>query len=383
MKFGKELAKLCVAHPRCKNFFLNYKELKRSLNNIDKQHGDRTQAQRRSLGGPRLSQEEEAQAQFKELLRHELEKINNFVELQYEVINGELKAWLRLTSEGRREIEERDISKLDKLASDIATLDVFIQANFTGFQKIVKKCDKRCGTAYMSWFMPNVEAAPFRQWDLDVLKAQLDKLRSRQGGSSGGPPQLAPILETPSPDKAEVVPDAGQASVAPSAVEKAPSSTGFLSKSFNDCLVAFGLKQTSGQSQAATADTLLRVEVKTPLANERTLLRWLRSAVLLSTLSAFLSSGQHPASQVNGLLMAGVSLLFVFWPAGVFWQRSSDLAKVPSKQPVTDKTLSQVLAFALITILASVLIIQAFVEAAEVASVEGGTTNSTYSTAVR
>merc|ERR1711972_529965 len=106
-------------------------------------------------------------------------------------------------------------------------------------------------------------------------------------------------------------------------------------------------------------DAVLRVEVKTPMANERTLLRWLRSAVLLSTLSAFLSSRQNTASQLNGVLLAGVSLLLVFWPMSVFIQRSLDLARVPSRQPVTDKTLSQVLALSLITMLVCVLIIQA------------------------
>lgn len=369
MKFGKELARLCVAHPRYKNFFLNYKELKRSLNDMDAQQSDRAQVQRRTPGGRRLSHEEEAQAQFKELLRHELEKINNFVDLQYEVINGELKTWLRFSSDGLRELQGKDIEKLDKLATDIATLDVFVQANFTGFQKILKKCDKRYGTAYKSWFMPNVEAAPFMQWDLDVLKEQLEKLRCRQGGSSGGPPPLVPIIEAATPVVVPETTHANKTSVvetpAASTVVASPS---FFRRSLNGCLGVLGLKQ-SGTRGNALDDPSLRVEVKTPLANERTLLRWLRSAVLLSTLSAFLSSSHHPASQVNGLLMAGLSLLYVVWPAGVFYHRSVEMAQVPHKQPVTDKTLSQVLAFALIAILVCVLVIQAFVDAIEVAAV--------------
>jgi uncharacterized membrane protein YidH (DUF202 family) len=120
------------------------------------------------------------------------------------------------------------------------------------------------------------------------------------------------------------------------------------------CICTADNAGSSGQK-----DAVLRVEVKTPMANERTLLRWLRSAVLLSTLSAFLSSRQHTASQLNGVLLAGVSLLFVFWPMSVFRQRSLDLAKSTSRQPVTDKTLSQVLALSLITMLVCVLIIQA------------------------
>merc|ERR1711953_1250936 len=48
----------------------------------------------------------------------------------------------------------------------------------------------------------------------------------------------------------------------------------------------------------ASKERELRVDAKTPMANERTLLRWLRSAVLLSSVSALLSSFPDIAARI-------------------------------------------------------------------------------------
>lgn len=108
----------------------------------------------------------------------------------------------------------------------------------------------------------------------------------------------------------------------------------------------------------------LRVDPKTPMANERTLLRWLRSAAFLTTLSAFLASQSDSASQLNALLLAFVSLLFVFWPLFMFCRRSHDIssASALSRQPKVDRALPQALALSLVVILLAVLLIQAVFE---------------------
>ena len=73
-------------------------------------------------------------------------------------------------------------------------------------------------------------------------------------------------------------------------------------------------------------DPELRVDMKTLLASERTILRWLRSAILLSTLSAYLTSQDGDAARLNGFLLALVATLFSIWPAMAFYRRSVDMA---------------------------------------------------------
>merc|ERR1712014_351791 len=94
-------------------------------------------------------------------------------------------------------------------------------------------------------------------------------------------------------------------------------------------------------------DAELRVDAKTPMANERTLLRWLRSAVLLSALSAFLSSCAELGSRINGFLLALVSLLFVFGPLASFRHRSQEIGDPKAKKPRQDYVLQQMLGWSL------------------------------------
>eukprot|EP00442_Polarella_glacialis_P056368 CAMPEP_0115067820 /NCGR_PEP_ID=MMETSP0227-20121206/11617_1 /TAXON_ID=89957 /ORGANISM="Polarella glacialis, Strain CCMP 1383" /LENGTH=141 /DNA_ID=CAMNT_0002453959 /DNA_START=55 /DNA_END=480 /DNA_ORIENTATION=- len=107
--------------------------------------------------------------------------------------------------------------------------------------------------------------------------------------------------------------------------------------------------------KAVNKDSNLKTDSKVPLAIERTLLRWLRSAVILSSLSAFLSSFSDMASKVNGALLGVVALLFVFLPLFKFVRRSLDLTKAVAKQPMTDRYLVDLMAMSTATILLAVL----------------------------
>merc|ERR1712232_1373532 len=82
-----------------------------------------------------------------------------------------------------------------------------------------------------------------------------------------------------------------------------------------------------------TADTPLRCDKKTPMANERTLLRWLRSAVLLAGMSALLSSYPATGAQINGMLLAVLAIVFVFAPLRSYRQRSRDMSDPSVKKP--------------------------------------------------
>eukprot|EP00933_Yihiella_yeosuensis_P036830 TRINITY_DN30646_c0_g1_i1.p1 TRINITY_DN30646_c0_g1~~TRINITY_DN30646_c0_g1_i1.p1 ORF type:complete len:131 (+),score=17.86 TRINITY_DN30646_c0_g1_i1:85-477(+) len=109
--------------------------------------------------------------------------------------------------------------------------------------------------------------------------------------------------------------------------------------------------------KAADKAAKIKTDAKVPLSAERTLLRWLRSAVILSSLSAFLSSLPEKASQVNGLLLGIVALLFVIIPGVKYVRRSLDLTKAQAVQPKVDRALVDVLSFATATVLTAVLMV--------------------------
>eukprot|EP00930_Biecheleria_cincta_P066417 TRINITY_DN52521_c0_g1_i1.p1 TRINITY_DN52521_c0_g1~~TRINITY_DN52521_c0_g1_i1.p1 ORF type:complete len:155 (+),score=34.75 TRINITY_DN52521_c0_g1_i1:43-465(+) len=109
--------------------------------------------------------------------------------------------------------------------------------------------------------------------------------------------------------------------------------------------------------RAVNKDAKLQTDCKVPLSIERTLLRWLRSAVLLSSLSAFLISTRDAASVVNGLLMALLSLVFVLVPLGKFVRRSLDLSKAVAVQPMTDRGLVKAMGISLASILGGILVV--------------------------
>merc|ERR1712107_817149 len=99
----------------------------------------------------------------------------------------------------------------------------------------------------------------------------------------------------------------------------------------------------------------LFVDLKTPLANERTLIRWFRSAVLLASVSALLMVGDRTDAQINGIVLGIVALLFVALPAQQFYRRSMYMIKPESKQPKVDRTLPWVISYGLVAALAATI----------------------------
>lgn len=173
MKFGKQIERrMRSAPPRYREKYLNYRDLKRIIKTIrDVDPG--------AQGSPAAP--DPGQDQFGQLLRHQLDKINNFVELQWEVLNRELKIRLKGSPEAL------EMEALDRLAEDVVLLDDFVVTNHTGFRKITKKCDKKHATNFSAWFMPRVEVATFRQWDIDLLLLALGQLYERRRQPPAGP----------------------------------------------------------------------------------------------------------------------------------------------------------------------------------------------------
>mmetsp|Transcript_61992 Transcript_61992/g.115910 ORF Transcript_61992/g.115910 Transcript_61992/m.115910 type:complete len:136 (-) Transcript_61992:64-471(-) len=99
------------------------------------------------------------------------------------------------------------------------------------------------------------------------------------------------------------------------------------------------------------------LDPKVPLAIERTLLRWLRSAVILASLSAFLLGLGNKASRVNAGLLAAVAVMMTVVPVFKFLRRSLDVSKAKSVQPMTDRALVQAVGYLLSGVLLTVLLV--------------------------
>mmetsp|Transcript_75351 Transcript_75351/g.199951 ORF Transcript_75351/g.199951 Transcript_75351/m.199951 type:complete len:126 (+) Transcript_75351:103-480(+) len=111
---------------------------------------------------------------------------------------------------------------------------------------------------------------------------------------------------------------------------------------------------------AAPAAAELRVDLKTTLANERTVLRWMRSAVMLGGLATFLLNFKGDVkTQLNGLLLSVVAVFFTCWPLKDFLYRSRAYRDLSlQRQPKVDQTLPKVLSVSLGGILSAILIVE-------------------------
>eukprot|EP00429_Kryptoperidinium_foliaceum_P019315 CAMPEP_0176040592 /NCGR_PEP_ID=MMETSP0120_2-20121206/20128_1 /TAXON_ID=160619 /ORGANISM="Kryptoperidinium foliaceum, Strain CCMP 1326" /LENGTH=639 /DNA_ID=CAMNT_0017373989 /DNA_START=27 /DNA_END=1946 /DNA_ORIENTATION=- len=113
---------------------------------------------------------------------------------------------------------------------------------------------------------------------------------------------------------------------------------------------------------ARAPDMRLKVDCKTPLAIERTLLRWMRSTVLLASLSSFLVSASSPSMQLNGLLLGLVSIVFVALPAHNYWCRSIELMNPASQQPKVDRFMPTAMAWSFSVIMLATLVVNVTTE---------------------
>mmetsp|Transcript_30704 Transcript_30704/g.81758 ORF Transcript_30704/g.81758 Transcript_30704/m.81758 type:complete len:657 (+) Transcript_30704:93-2063(+) len=150
MTFGKSLARLRKENPLFANHYINYKELKDAVDEADV-------------------------AKVMNLLRTELDKINDIVEVQWEALSGELMARMRKLG-GEKLGAEANAESLENLSQAVVWLHSFIETNYLGFQKVVQKCVESQETASSSWFLARVEAASFRQHRFDELLVPLGRL---------------------------------------------------------------------------------------------------------------------------------------------------------------------------------------------------------------
>lgn len=149
MTFGKDLARLREEHPLFANHYIAYQELKDAVENGDVS----------VLMG---------------LLRQELDRINDIVEVEMFALQGALQVRCRKAAESSPDAVDEE--SLENLAAAIVRLHTFVETSYQGFQKIMTRCSERQETASCSWFLARVEAAPFRHYSFDDLLVPLGQL---------------------------------------------------------------------------------------------------------------------------------------------------------------------------------------------------------------
>jgi uncharacterized membrane protein YidH (DUF202 family) len=185
MKFGKEL--LNSAHPTFKNYYIAYKDLKLAIKIITGEEGilgqdDEIVASTSKLIDMLSNQTSISSSpsnQFQILLDHELKKINNFSNIQFSVLQEEIRELIyRLTHDIA--VDEEPINTL---SDEIVAFEEYIRLNFTGFRKAVKKFDKWNKSDSSNWFLSKIIKADFMSIHIDSLLLGLSivhSIRSKQ-----------------------------------------------------------------------------------------------------------------------------------------------------------------------------------------------------------
>ncbi|SBT80982.1 vacuolar transporter chaperone, putative [Plasmodium malariae] len=106
-------------------------------------------------------------------------------------------------------------------------------------------------------------------------------------------------------------------------------------------------------------NSVVRVEPKTFFANERTLLQWLNTSVLLSTISITLLNFSNSYGFVSGIIMAPVAIFFILYSFHIYLKRAEALIH---KEPInyTDKVGPGVLVITLTFALSTVVLLNIY-----------------------
>mmetsp|Transcript_50996 Transcript_50996/g.119244 ORF Transcript_50996/g.119244 Transcript_50996/m.119244 type:complete len:320 (-) Transcript_50996:108-1067(-) len=319
MKFGKTLSQHRDEQgSHYANFYMDYKGMKRCIKEA-KAKGISAQPEVKEIS---------------EILYMELEKLNNASDLIFKTLNTKVDRMLA----GRAPSEPSDVQKAK---GEVEFMRSFMHINYWAFAKSTKKCDKVLGTAYQNWFMPEVVKSDFRNLDLDPILAKVMRMES-------GKTEPAPTAQA----------QAGTLQRKSRSDNEASTQT---------CLSKVKEKWTQLTTPVVNPNSLLRVDVKTTLSNERTAIRWLRTAVALASLSAFLLSREASAAKVDGLLLGCLALMFCYLPVKVFWKRSTGFSNTKLEMEGADMKMPQVLGGSVMFVFMTILFVDVFVTEREFA----------------
>mmetsp|Transcript_137335 Transcript_137335/g.342460 ORF Transcript_137335/g.342460 Transcript_137335/m.342460 type:complete len:734 (-) Transcript_137335:208-2409(-) len=196
MKFGKQLE--CLSLPKYRGYYIQYKELKKALKvwtGLEKDQSTVQEVTHWASSFLRLGPNPETSPEHRlhAMLRHEMERISKFAELE----DGSLRTQLsRLEQDCQKSDADRcTLSKrLDELGEQLVQLKSFAQLNFTGFRKILKKYDKWSASKALvtPWFMTEVVRAPFMNVNYEVHLEQINRIAIAIRGIPGSVEDISP-----------------------------------------------------------------------------------------------------------------------------------------------------------------------------------------------
>ncbi|QHS74228.1 Vtc4p [Saccharomyces paradoxus] len=198
MKFGEHLSKSLIR--QYSYYYISYDDLKTELeDNLSKNNGQWTQ---------------ELETDFLESLEIELDKVYTFCKVKHsevfrrvKEVQEQVQHTVRLLDSNNPptqldfEILEEELSDI---IADVHDLAKFSRLNYTGFQKIIKKHDKKTGFILKPVFQVRLDSKPFFKENYDELVVKISQLydiartsgRPIKGDSSAGGKQQNFVRQT-------------------------------------------------------------------------------------------------------------------------------------------------------------------------------------------
>ncbi|CAE7854645.1 Nrdc, partial [Symbiodinium sp. KB8] len=158
--------------PKFQGAWIQYEDLKRAISvytGQDKDNATVESVTHWSSSFLRLGPNPELppEARLNDILTAELSRIGKFVQTEEARIHRNLDA-LKQDVLASKPLEEL-CRRLEEVGTDISDLKFFVQQNFTGFRKALKKYEKSSKKFIMQWFMTQVAKAPLMATDFDNM----------------------------------------------------------------------------------------------------------------------------------------------------------------------------------------------------------------------
>ncbi|KAL3417399.1 VTC domain-containing protein [Phlyctema vagabunda] len=217
MKFGEQLRTSVIKEYQW--YYIAYDELKAQLKTTYETEPSGAPGKKKNQKGKKKEWSEENEGAFIDRMEQELDKVHTkqkvkAIEIGRRIASSEKEVndvVARLDQRGPGEndgpTEEEFLlleEDLSDIIADVHDLAKFVQLNYTGFQKIIKKHDKQTGWHLKPVFATRLKAKPFFKdnYDADIVKLSklYDIVRTRgnpvKGDSAAGGSQASFIRNT-------------------------------------------------------------------------------------------------------------------------------------------------------------------------------------------
>ncbi|KAH6619507.1 VTC domain-containing protein [Chaetomium sp. MPI-SDFR-AT-0129] len=191
MKFGEQLRSSVIREYQW--YYIDYDGLKDDLKHPSgptPQTGANDEQRTKPGKLPRREWTEEDESRFVSKLESELEKVHTKQQVKAMEISRRIAVSEREVRDVVNRLNERGLNQdgpseeefmlleedLSDIIADVHDLAKFVQLNYTGFYKIIKKHDKRTGWHLRPVFDTRLKAKPFYKENYDASVVQLSKL---------------------------------------------------------------------------------------------------------------------------------------------------------------------------------------------------------------